>query len=175
MIRLQALLTCLLLAACSPATEPAATAQETTGTPERSWAHGAMVSGANPDAVAAAIAILERGGHAVDAAIAAHAVLGLVEPESSGLGGSAGDVTWQFASADNMALFKQDPEAYAPQFGGYCSFAVSKGFTADISPDAWHIDDGKLYVFADKNVRDDWVAGIGDGTLQASAANWEKR
>ncbi len=86
-----------------------------------------------------------------------------------------GDATWQFASADNMALFKENPEAYAPQFGGYCSFAVSKGFTADISPDAWHINDGKLYVFADKNVRDEWVAGIGDGTLQASATKWEKR
>ena len=48
-----------------------------------------MVSAANPDAVAAAIGVLEQGGHAVDAAIAAHAVLGLVEPESSGLGGSA--------------------------------------------------------------------------------------
>ncbi len=86
-----------------------------------------------------------------------------------------GDATWQFTSADNMALFKQDPESYAPQFGGYCSFAVSKGFTADISPDAWHINDGKLYVFADKNVREDWVAGIGDGTLQSSVENWGKR
>ena len=86
-----------------------------------------------------------------------------------------GDATWQFSSADNMALFKQDPKMYAPQFGGYCSFAVSKGFTADISPDAWHINDGKLYVFADKNVREDWVAGIGDGTLQSSVENWEKR
>ncbi len=86
-----------------------------------------------------------------------------------------GDATWQFASADNMALFIQDPESYARQFGGFCSFAVSKGFTADISPDAWHINDGKLYVFADRNVQADWVAGIGDGTLKASATNWEKR
>ncbi|MCH8160095.1 MAG: YHS domain protein [Proteobacteria bacterium] len=84
------------------------------------------------------------------------------------------DADWQFASAENMMLFEQDPEAYAPQFGGFCSFAASKGFTADISPDAWHVHDGKLYVFADKNVQDDWVAGIDDGTLEASIANWDK-
>jgi len=86
-----------------------------------------------------------------------------------------GEATWQFANADNMALFELDPEAYAPQFGGFCSFAASKGFTADISPDAWHVIDGKLYVFADKDVQADWVAGIGDGTLEASTSNWAKR
>ena len=48
-----------------------------------------------------------------------------------------GDATWHFATAENKALFEKDPDAYAPQFGGFCSFALSKGFTADISVDAF--------------------------------------
>lgn len=85
------------------------------------------------------------------------------------------DTTWQFATAANQAIFMLDPAAFVPQFGGFCSFAASKGFTADISPDAWHIEDGKLYVFADQNVRDQWVAGLSEGSLEDSTANWAKR
>jgi gamma-glutamyltranspeptidase/glutathione hydrolase len=49
----------------------------------------AMIAAANPQAVEAGLAILRQGGDAVDAAVAVQATLGLVEPQSSGLGGGA--------------------------------------------------------------------------------------
>ncbi len=53
---------------------------------------------------------------------------------------------WRFSSEDNRTLFTLKPEAYAPQYGGYCAYAMSRGLIADISPTAWAVVGGKLYL-----------------------------
>ena len=53
--------------------------------------------------------------------------------------------TWRFASEKNRDLFKAEPAKYAPQYGGYCAWAVSQGYTAKGDPNHWKIVDGKLY------------------------------
>lgn len=63
---------------------------------------------------------------------------------------------WSFANAENLERFRQDPEAFAPQFGGYCSYAVSKGYTADGDPEAWKLVDGKLYLNYSPEVKTLW-------------------
>jgi YHS domain-containing protein len=65
---------------------------------------------------------------------------------------------WYFSSPENMEKFKAAPETYAPQFGGYCSFAVSKGYTADADPQAWKVVDGKLYLNYNQKVKEMWEA-----------------
>jgi len=54
--------------------------------------------------------------------------------------------TWWFASAEHLELFKANPEKYAPQYGGYCSYAVSKGHIAGINPNNWKIVEETLYL-----------------------------
>jgi YHS domain-containing protein len=66
------------------------------------------------------------------------------------------DATWYFSSPENMNLFKENAENYAPQFGGYCSYAVSTGFTAKIDPEAFQIIEGKLYLYNDQNFKSKW-------------------
>ncbi len=79
--------------------------------------------------------------------------------------------TWQFATAENKAKFEADPDAYAPQYGGYCAFAVSKGYTASTVPEAWSIHDGKLYLNFSKTVRARWALNK-KANIAAADENW---
>jgi hypothetical protein len=79
--------------------------------------------------------------------------------------------TWRFATAENRAAFRADPAHYAPQYGGYCAWAVSQGYTAKGDPQAWTIHGGKLYLNYDKAVRATWEKDI-PGNVRKGDANW---
>ncbi len=81
------------------------------------------------------------------------------------------NATWQFASAENRDLFAANPEQYAPQYGGYCAWAVSQGYTAAIDPSAWRIVDGKLYLNFNRGVQRRWERDI-PGNISKANANW---
>lgn len=81
--------------------------------------------------------------------------------------------TWRFASASNLDAFKANPEAYAPQYGGYCAWAVSQGYTASSDPQAWRVVDGKLYLNYSKSVQERWATDI-PGNIAKADRNWPK-
>lgn len=80
---------------------------------------------------------------------------------------------WYFASGANRDEFARNPEKYAPQFGGYCSWAVANGYTASIDPEAWKIVDGKLYLNYSKDVQKKWEQDI-PGFIKKGNENWPK-
>lgn len=79
--------------------------------------------------------------------------------------------TWRFSTEANRDAFAADPAAYAPQYGGYCAYAVSQGYTAPTVPEAWTVVDGKLYLNFSTSVRRRWERDI-PGHIAAANANW---
>lgn len=78
---------------------------------------------------------------------------------------------WRFTSAAHRDAFAQQPDRYAPQFGGYCAWAVSRGYTADIDPEAWKIVNGKLYLNYSKRVQRMWEQDM-TRNIAKGEANW---
>ena len=76
-----------------------------------------------------------------------------------------------FSSAENKAMFDADPDKFAPKYGGYCAYAVSKGGTATTSPDAWTVHEGRLYLNFNTTVRGIWSQDI-PGNVAKADANW---
>lgn len=78
---------------------------------------------------------------------------------------------YRFVNAANRDLFAANPGRYVPQYGGFCAYAVSRGYTADIDPEAWAVVDGKLYLNYSKRVRGLWQEDV-QGNIRKADANW---
>lgn len=72
-----------------------------------------------------------------------------------------GGATWHFASDEHREMFAENPESYAPQYGGYCAWAVAHGDIADIDPNAWHIEDGRLFLNVSQFIQLRWRLRMG--------------
>lgn len=64
---------------------------------------------------------------------------------------------WRFSSKENLDLFNASPEKYAPQYGGYCAYAVSRNTTASIKPQFFTVYQEKLYLNYNKGVYKRWI------------------
>ncbi len=79
--------------------------------------------------------------------------------------------TWHFSTAANRDTFASDPDAYTPQYGGYCAWAASQGYVASTDPNAWTIHDGKLYLNYNRRIHRRWSRDI-DGNIEKGDRNW---
>ena len=78
---------------------------------------------------------------------------------------------WYFSSAENLAAFETDPQRYAPQYGGYCAWAVSQGYTAKGDPLHWKIYDNRLYLNFDESIKNLWLEKK-DQFIEQADSNW---
>jgi len=87
-------------------------------------------------------------------------------------------VKYSFASEDHLKTFKSNPEKYAPQYGGYCAYAIgATGEKVDINPKTFEIRDGKLFLFYNAwgtNTLELWKKEGADDLKNKADKNWEK-
>lgn len=81
------------------------------------------------------------------------------------------DANWLFSNKENLNAFKQNPEQYAPQYGGYCAYGMSEGHKAPTDPNAWTIVNGKLYLNYNLKVKEMWTKEQGQ-RIEKANMNW---
>lgn len=78
---------------------------------------------------------------------------------------------YHFANAVNAARFQANPEAFAPQYGGHCAWAMSRGYLAPGDPLAYAVVGGKLYLNFNQEVKAKWDEDRA-GFIAAAEKNW---
>jgi YHS domain-containing protein len=77
------------------------------------------------------------------------------------------DNNWFFTSSYNKKAFEAKPHRYMPQYGGYCTYMMSLGFTYPPDPKIWRMHNGKLYFFKDQEAKDKAIADWNNVIAQA--------
>jgi hypothetical protein len=83
------------------------------------------------------------------------------------------DMTWHFSSKENRDLFAASPEKYAPQYDGYCAWAMTEARLAVTDPEVWKIVDGKLYLNCSRESYEKWSRDI-PGHIKKADAFWRE-
>jgi YHS domain-containing protein len=81
--------------------------------------------------------------------------------------------TWYFLTKENRNLFAAGPEKYAPQYDGYCAWAMTEGRKAQTDPEIWKIVNGKLYLNCSRSAYEKWSSYI-PGNIEKADKNWLK-
>lgn len=84
--------------------------------------------------------------------------------------------TYIFASQENLDKFTANPDAYRPQYGGHCAYALGKrGFFVNGDPEAWHVDaDGKLYFNLKTSIQKKWLKDK-ENLITAANPKWTEK
>ena len=82
-------------------------------------------------------------------------------------------MTWYFSTKENRELFAATPDKFAPQYDGYCAWAMSEDRRAHTDPEVWQIVDGKLYLNCSRSAHEKWSRDI-TGNIRKADAYWKK-
>ena len=84
------------------------------------------------------------------------------------------NMIWQFSTKENRDLFAMSPERYAPQYDGYCAWAMTESRLAVTDPEVWRIVDGKLYLNCSQAAYEKWSRDI-PGHIKKADAIWKEK
>ncbi|MEM7231897.1 MAG: YHS domain-containing (seleno)protein, partial [Planctomycetota bacterium] len=80
---------------------------------------------------------------------------------------------YRFASEANKLVFEENPNAYLPQFGGFCAFGVTVGKKFDGDPRLFALVDGKLYFNLNPDIQKMWSQDAA-GNIGKAEGQWSK-
>jgi hypothetical protein len=83
------------------------------------------------------------------------------------------NMTWHFLTGENRDLFAATPEKYAPQYDGYCAWAMTESRKAVTDPEVWKIVNERLYLNCSRAAYGKWIRDI-PGNIKKADTNWLK-